>query len=159
MAKPINDVFVKEMYLIDTVSADVCERFYTKLLSQETYVLNDFISNPQGVDLDDLTAFYTQLVYSVVESIMQRLELTTAQQNTLTTKVTKVAGDYLQEQAVLIDFIREPEKVVDFIYKLAAEAVAQLTDKVIEKIKVPADYTACEKWEYQGAIPDVFPKV
>ena len=81
MAKPINDVFVKEMYLIDTVSADVAERFYTKLLNQETYVLNDFISNPQGVDLDDLTAFYTQLVYSVVESIMQRLELTTAQQN------------------------------------------------------------------------------
>jgi len=159
MAKPINDVFVKEMYLIDTVSADVAERFYTKLLNQETYVLNDFISNPQGVDLDDLTAFYTQLVYSVVESIMQRLELTTAQQNSLTTKVTKVASDYLQEQAILIDFIREPEKVVDFIYKLAAEAVAQLTDKVIEKIEVPADYTDCEKWEYPGMLPDVFPKV
>ncbi len=160
MAKRNDDIWAKQYYLIDVVTADVSDRFYTKMLEQDTLILNDYMSNPQGVDIDDLTAYYTQLVFATIESIMQRMELTTAQQNSLTNKVTKICNDYLADEAVLIDFIRQPEKVVELISRLANEAVEQLGDKVIDKLEVPAgtnDNGVCFD-DYQTALPDVFPR-
>ena len=123
---------MKKIFIIEQIFNDVFSRFYHQLSFQGNFVLKDFYK-----DKIELSA---SIIDAIVESILQRIPLTNAEEKKLIDKIYEVWEDNADYKAITeqenpdaVNPIHDPKTVVMVLRNLVEIAGNQITEEQFKK--------------------------